>query len=185
MVQSATDDKTRTEPAPIKIIAVGIIPATDKSFLAWQGVHCPRLGTRDAMLMYVRYLNGEDKIRFEQEMEQWKTYMRSRLPPHQREHLESLMANRDMLSASVTELKAVSETLRQEIILVTEDIAEHKALNETLSQAPQNTPQNILSLQGAQLPEHSPSPRTVFSPNPFRSSSPRTVPLPQHSAAQR
>ena len=78
MVQSATYDKTRTvipKPAPIKIIAVGSIPAADQNFLAWQGVHCPRFGTRDAMLMYVRYLNGEDKIRFEQEMEQWKTYM--------------------------------------------------------------------------------------------------------------
>ncbi len=73
MVQSATDDETGTvppKPAPTKIIAVGSIPAADKDFLAWQGVHCPRLGTRDAMLMYVRYLNGEDKIRFEQEMEQ-------------------------------------------------------------------------------------------------------------------
>ncbi len=99
MVKSATDDETETgtappKPAPIKITAVGSIPATDNDFLAWQGEHCPRLGTRDAMLMYVRYLNSQNKIRFEQEMEQWKTHMRSKLPPHQRKHLEDLMANR-------------------------------------------------------------------------------------------
>ncbi len=120
------------------------------------------------MLMYVRYLNGEDKIRFEQEMKQWKTYMRSRLPPHQREHLEGLMANRDLLNASVTELKAISEALRQEIILATEDIAEYKALNETLSQAiiltPQNTPQNILSLQVEPNSQNIPPPSEQSSP---------------------
>ncbi len=100
MVKSATDDEAGTapgvqptrKPLPTKVIVMGSIPTADHDFLAWQSVHCPRLGTRDAMLMYVRYLNGEDKIRFEQEMEPWKTYMRSRLPPHQREHLEGLMA---------------------------------------------------------------------------------------------
>jgi hypothetical protein len=82
------------------------------------------------MLLYVKDLYGQNKIRFDQEMEQWNTYMRSKLPPHQRKHLEDLMANRDALQASVTELKAVSETLGQTIVLT-----------------PQNTPQNILSFQ--------------------------------------
>jgi hypothetical protein len=138
--------------------------------------------------MYVRYLNGEDKICFDQEMEQWKTYMRSRLPPHQREHLENLMTNRDLLSTSVTELKAVSETLRHEIILATEDIAEHKALNETLSQAiiltPQNTPQNILSLQVVpnsqnipSLPEQS-SPQIHSPPPPLEQPPSLNIPQP-------
>jgi hypothetical protein len=182
MVKSATDDETGTapgvrptrKPLPTKVIVMGSIPIADNDFLAWQSVHCPRLGTRDAMLMYVRYLNGEDKIRFEQEMEQWKTYMRSRLPPHQREHLEGLMANKDLLSASVTELKAVNEILRHQIILATEDIAEHKALNETLSQTiiltPQNTPQNILSLQVV--------PNSQNIPPPLEQSSPQIRPAP-------
>jgi hypothetical protein len=145
MVDSATVDNTRTvhplKPVRSKIIAVGSIPSSDSDFLAWQGVHCPRLGTRDAMLLYVKDLNGQNKIRFEQEMEQWKTYMRSKLPPHQRKHLEDLMANRDALQASVTELKAVSETLGQAIVLT-----------------PQNTTQNILSLQVVPNPQNIPPP---------------------------
>jgi len=134
MVDSATVDNTRTvhplKPVRSKIIAVGSISSSDSDFLVWQGVHCPRLGTRDAMLLYVKDLYGQSKICFDQEMEQWNTYMRSKLPPHQRKHLEDLMANRDALQASVTELKAVSETLGQTIVLT-----------------PQNTTQNILSLQ--------------------------------------
>jgi hypothetical protein len=195
MVKSATDDETGTAPdlrptrKPVrsKIIAVGSIPASDSDFLAWQGVHCPRLGTRDAMLLYVKDLNGQNKIRFEQEMEQWKTYMRSRLPPHQRKHLEDLMANRDELTASVSELKALSETLGQTIILATHNISEQKALNETLSQTiiltPQNTSQDILPSSRAQFPEHFSSPRTVFSPEPFRTSLSGTAPIPEHSPA--
>jgi hypothetical protein len=172
MVESATVDSTRTvhPPKPVrsKIIVVGGIPSSDSDFLAWQGVHCPRLGMRDAMLLYVKDLNGQNKIRFDQEMEQWKTYMRSKLPPHERKHLEDLMANRDALQALVTELKAVRETLGQTIILT-----------------PLNTPQNILSLSSsrAQLPEHFSSPRTVSSPDPFRTSFSRTAPFPEHSPA--
>jgi hypothetical protein len=91
------------------------------------------------MLMYVRNLNGQNKIRLEQEMEQWKKYMRSKLPTHQREHLEELMANRDKLKTSVSELKA--------IVL-----------------APQNTPQNIPFLQVVPNPQNIPSPPEQSSP---------------------
>ncbi len=98
------------------------------------------------------------------------------------------MANRNLLNASVAELKAVSETLRQEIILATEDIAEHKALNETLSQAiiltPQNTPQNILSLQVVpnsqnipSLPEQS-SPQIHSVPPPLEQPPSLNIPQP-------
>ncbi len=80
MVKSATDDETGAapgvqstrKPQPAKAIVMGSILTTDIDFLSWRSVHCPRLNMRDAMLMYVRYLNGEEKIRFEQEMEQWK-----------------------------------------------------------------------------------------------------------------
>jgi hypothetical protein len=133
MVKSATDDETRTaplKPPPFKIIGMGSIPTADNDFLAWREQHCPRLATRDTMLVYVRDLNGQNKIRFEQEMEQWKTYLRSMLPPHQRKNLEDLMASRDELKASVSEQKALKETLMQAIVLT-----------------PQNTTQNILSLQ--------------------------------------
>jgi hypothetical protein len=71
MIQSVADDKTGTvppKPLPRKIIAMGSINLTNSDFLAWREQHCPSLAARDAMLMYMRYLNGEDKIRFEQEM---------------------------------------------------------------------------------------------------------------------
>jgi hypothetical protein len=71
MVKSATDDETGTalpKPLPRKIIAMGSINLTNGDFLAWREQHCPSLAARDAMLMYVRYLNGEEKIRFEQEI---------------------------------------------------------------------------------------------------------------------
>ncbi len=109
MVKSATDDETGTapdvrparKPLAAKVIVMGSISTTDIDFLSWRGVHCPRLGVRDAMLMYVRYLNGEEKIRFEQEMEQWKTYMRSKLSPEQRKELEGLKARNDALSLNI------------------------------------------------------------------------------------
>jgi hypothetical protein len=78
------------------------------------------------MLMYVRYLNGEDKIRHEQEMEQWKSYMRSRLSPGQKKELDGLRARNDELDASISEHKVLYEARNQAIIL-----------------SPQNDPQNI------------------------------------------
>jgi hypothetical protein len=155
MVKSATDDETGTapdlrptrKPVPSKIIVMGSIPTTDPDFLAWREQHFPRLAKRDAMLLHVSDLNGQNKIRLEQEMEQWKAYMRSRLPPHQREHLEDLRANRDKLQVSVSELKAVNESLSQAIVLT-----------------PQNTPQNILSLQVMPNPQNIPPPPEQPSP---------------------
>jgi hypothetical protein len=134
MVKSATDDETGTapgvrptrKPLPSKVIVMGSIPTADIDFLAWQSAHCPRFGTRDAMLMYVRYLNGEDRIRFEQEMEQWKTYMRSRLSPEQRKELEGLKARNDELDAAISEHKALYE-----------------ARNEVIALSPQNNSQNV------------------------------------------
>ncbi len=93
------------------------------------------------MLKYVRFQNSQDKIRYEQEMEQWKTYMRSRLSPGQKKELEGLKARNDELDATISEPE--------------------------------------------QSPEHSSSRRTVFSPNPFRTSSHRTDPIPEQFAAQR
>jgi hypothetical protein len=126
MVKSATDDETRTaplKPSPFKIIGMGSIPISDKDFLAWREQHCPRLATRDAMLMYMRDLNGQNKIRFEQEMEQWKRmYMRAKLSPEQRKELEDLTASRDELKAAVSEQKALYETLGQTIVLTPQNI---------------------------------------------------------------
>jgi hypothetical protein len=154
MVRSATYDETRTaplKPAPIKIIAVGSIPATDNDFLAWQGEHCPRLGTRDAMVLYVRYLNSQSKNLFDEQMEQWKTYMRSRLPPEQKKELKGLRARNDELKASISEHKALHETLMKTITLT-----------------PQNTPQNILSLQVVPNSQNI-SPRPEQSPSQIHS----------------
>jgi hypothetical protein len=86
----------------------------------------PRLGTRDAMLKYVRFQNSQDKIRYEQEMEQWKTHMRSRLFPEQRKELDGLRARNDELDAAISEHKALYEARNQAIVL-----------------SPQNNPQNI------------------------------------------
>jgi hypothetical protein len=138
MVKSATDDETGTapgvrptrKPLPTKVIVMGSIPTADVDFLAWQSVHCPRLGTRDAMLLYVRYLNGEDQIRFEQEMEQWKTYMRSRLSPERRKELEGLKARNDKLGAAK--------------ILLDAAISEHKDLCEARKEVIALSPQNNL-----------------------------------------
>ena len=145
MVKSATDEtgtapgvQSTRKPQPAKVIVMGSISTTDLDFLAWQGVHCPRFATRDAMLMYVRYLNGEDKIRFEQEMEQWKTYMRSRLSPEQRKELEGLKARNDELDAAISEHNALYETRNEDIPL-----------------SPQNNSQNIpLPLEQSPLQVH-------------------------------
>ena len=109
MVKSATDDETRTapgkqstrKPQPAKVIVMGSISTTDLDFLSWQKVHCPRLILRDAMLMYVKYLNGEEKIRFEQEMEQWRTYARSLLSPDERKEIDDRNAHNAKLSATL------------------------------------------------------------------------------------
>jgi hypothetical protein len=86
------------------------------------------------MLMYVRrdtsMLNGQNKIRFDQEMEQWKASMRSRLSPEQKKELEGLRVRNDELNASISEHKALHETLIQAVVLT-----------------PQNTSQSTLSLQ--------------------------------------
>jgi hypothetical protein len=78
------------------------------------------------MLKYVRFQNSQDKIRYEQEMEQWKTHMRSRLLPEQRKELEGLRARNDELDAAISEHKALYEARNQAIVL-----------------CPQNNPQNI------------------------------------------
>ena len=149
MVKSATDDNTRTvplKPLPFKIIGMGSISVTDNDFLAWRDEHRPGLGSRDAMVEYVRHINGQNKDLFDEQMEQWKMYMRSRLPPHQRKELEGLRENVNELKASVSAQKDVLKELGQTIILT-----------------PQNTTQNILSLQIipnsqniSSLPEQSP-----------------------------
>jgi hypothetical protein len=133
MVKSATDDNRRTvsiKPLPFKIIGMGSIPATDNDFLAWREEHRPGLGSRDAMVEYVRHINGQSKSLFDEQMEQWKTYMRSMLPSHQRKELEGLRADINERKATISAQKAVIETLGQTIVLT-----------------PQNTTQNILSLQ--------------------------------------
>jgi hypothetical protein len=120
MVQSAADDKTGTvppKPLPRKIIAMGSIKLTDSDFIALREQHCPSLVARDAMLMYMRYLNGEDKIRFEQEMKLWREQYRAKLPPHQRYHVEYLTANRDELEVAVSEQEALNEILCQDVVL--------------------------------------------------------------------
>ena len=140
MVKSATDDETGTapgvqstrKPPPAKVIVMGSISTTDIDFLSWRGVHCPRLSVRDAMLMYVRYLNGEEKIRFEQELEQWKAYMRSTLSPEERKETDDLKARNDKLSAALYETR-----------------------NEDIPLSPQNNSQNIpLPLEQSPLQVH-------------------------------
>jgi hypothetical protein len=123
---------------------MGSINLTNSDFLAWREQHCPSLAARDAMLMYVRYLNGEDKIRFEQEMKQWRAQYRAKLPPHQQYHVEYLTANRNELEVAVSEQKALNETLSQAIVLT-----------------PLNNPQNI-----PPPPEQS-SPQNYSAPPPL------------------
>jgi hypothetical protein len=175
MVKSATDDENGTAPdlRPTrkpelgKIIVMGSIPITDTDFLAWREQHCPRLAKRDAMLLHVRDLNGQNKIRFEQEMEQWENYMRSRLSPGQKEELETLKMRNDDLNASVSKLKAFSETCGQTIV-----------------PTPQNTPQNILSLQVVPNPQNIPplpeqsSPQNQSAPPPPEQPLSLNIPLP-------
>ncbi len=156
MVKSATDDETGTapdlrptrKPVPSKIIVMGSIPITDTDFLAWRELHCRRLAKQDAMLLHTRDLNGQNKIRLEQEMEQWKTYMRSRLSPEQKKELEGLRARNDELDDSISEHKALYETRKQAAVL-----------------APQNTPHNILSFQVVPNPQNIPPPPEQSSPH--------------------
>jgi hypothetical protein len=151
MEKSATDDNARTAPLKprlYKIITMGSIPVTDSDFLSWREQHFPSLATRDAMLLHVRDLNGQNKIRFQQEMEQWKTYMRSRLPPQQKKELEGLMTRNDGLTAWISELNALHGTLLMQAVVLT----------------PQNTSQNILSLQVASTPQNIPPPPEQSSP---------------------
>ncbi len=120
------------------------------------------------MLKYVRFQNSQDKIRYEQEMERWKTYMRSKLSPEQmRTKVEDLKARNGEMIASISELKALNETLGQTIILT-----------------PQNTPQNILSLQVVPNSQNIPSlaeqssPQNHSAPPPLEQSPPLNIPLP-------
>ncbi len=113
----------------------------NNDFLAWREQHCPSLAARDAMLLYVRYLNSESKVHFDEQMEQWKAYMRSKISPEQKKKLEGLRARNDELNASISELNALHGTLMQAIVLT-----------------PQNTSQNILSLQVAPTPQNIPPP---------------------------
>jgi hypothetical protein len=80
--------------------------------------------------------------------------MRSKLPPHQRKHLEDLMASRDELKASVSEQKALNETLmetmvEQAIVLTPQNIFSLQITPNTQNIPPlseQSPPQNILPL---------------------------------------
>jgi hypothetical protein len=99
------------------------------------------------MLLYVRYLNSEGKNLFDAQMEQWKAYMRSRLPPEQRKELEGLRDRNDELDASISEHKALYETMKQAVVLT-----------------PQNTPQNILSLQVVPSSHNISPPQNSFLP---------------------
>jgi hypothetical protein len=162
MVQSATDDETGTahpKPAPSKFIILGSISAKDEDFLAWQGVHCPRSGTQDAMLKYVRFQKSQDKIRYEREMEQWKTYMRSRLSPGQKKELDDLRARNDELDATIAEQKAFYEARNQDIAL-----------------SPQNNPQNIPP------PSEQSSPQIHSAPPPLEQ--PLSLNIPQPNGEQ-
>jgi hypothetical protein len=91
------------------------------------------------MLKYVRFQNSQDKIRYEQEMEQWKTHMRSKLSPEQmRKEVEDLKARNGEMIASISELKALNETLGQTIILT-----------------PQNTPRTFSPFKSCPTPRTS------------------------------
>ena len=136
MVQSATDDTIRTsprtaplKPPPFRILGMGSIPVTDKDFLAWREEHRPGLGSRDAMIDYMRHLNGQNKSLHDEQMERWHEGMRAGLSPEKRKELEDL-------EAGVNELRASTSAKRTMI----------EELNQTLSLMPQNNTQNILSL---------------------------------------
>jgi hypothetical protein len=138
------------KPAPSKFIILGSISAKDEDFLAWQRVHGPRSKTRDAMLNYVRFQNSQDKIRYDQEMEQWITYMRSKLSPEQKKELEGLKARNAELDTTISEHKAL-----------------HEAKNQTIVLSPQNNPQIIPP------PAEQSSPQIHSAPPPTEQSSPQ------------
>ncbi len=111
----------------------------------------------------MRHLNFDGKRLYEEQMKQYRAYMPSKLPSEQRKELEGL---------------------RREII---ERKAVNKALSQTLVLTPDNTPQNILSLQTIPNPQNISSSlpiRTVLSPEQFLSSSSRTAPFPDHSSVE-
>jgi hypothetical protein len=134
-------------------------PNHDTAFLAWREQHFPRLAKRDAMLLHIRDLNGQNKIRHEQEMEQWKSYMRSRLLPEQRKELEDLKARNVELDVRISEHKALYEAKTQAIVL-----------------SPPNNSQNISS-----PPEQS-SPQIHSAPPPLEQ--PPSLNIPQPNGEQ-
>jgi hypothetical protein len=46
---------------------MGSIPVTDKDFLVWREEHRPSLGSRDAMVDYMRHLNGQNKRLYDEQ----------------------------------------------------------------------------------------------------------------------
>ena len=100
---------------------MGSIPVTDKDFLAWREEHRPGLGSRDAMIDYMRHLNGQNKSLHDEQMERWHEGMRAGLSPEKRKELEDL-------EVEVKELRASTSAKRTMI----------EELNQTLSLMPQN-----------------------------------------------
>ncbi len=124
---------------------MGSIPVTDKDFLVWREEHRPGLGSRDAMIDYMRHLNGQNKSLHDKQMERWHEGMRAGLSPEKRKELEDLEVEVKELRASTSAKKTLIEELSQTIALT-----------------PQNNTQNILPLQTdpnpqiiAPIPEHS------------------------------
>jgi hypothetical protein len=93
---------------PFKIVGMGSIPATDNDFLAWREEHRLGIGSRDAMVEYVRHLNRKSKSLFDEQMEEYKTYMRSAMSPEQRKELEGL---RTKIAEHKAEIKTLSQSL--------------------------------------------------------------------------
>jgi hypothetical protein len=98
---------------PFKIIGMGSIPVTDNDFLPWREEHrSPGLGPRNVMVEYVRFINGKNKSLFDEQMEEFKTYiMRSKLSPVQWKHLEDLRGDINEQKATISAQKALIETL--------------------------------------------------------------------------
>ena len=88
-------------------------------------------------------------------MEQWKSYMRSRLLPEQRKELEDLKARNAELDATISEHKALYEAKTQAIVL-----------------SPPNNSQNI-----SPPPEQS-SPQIHSAPPPLEQSPSLNIPQP-------
>ena len=116
---------------------MGSIPVTDKDFLAWREEHRPGLGSRDAMIDYMRHLNGQNKSLHDEQMERWHEGMRAGLSPEKRKELEDLEVEVKELRASNSAKKTLIETLSQTIALT-----------------PPNMTQNILPLQTDPNPQN-------------------------------